>query len=161
MYKVGIGYDIHRFVPKRKLFLGGVNVPNPSGLLGYSDGDVVMHAVCDALLGAMGEDDIGRHFPVSDPAYKNIRSIKLLEKVRGLLEKKFFLVGNVDVMVIMESPKIADFKVKMRKNIAKALKIDVAQVSIKATTNEGVGGIGRGEAAAAYAVAMIQSRRSL
>lgn len=161
MFRVGIGYDIHRFAPKRKLFIGGIKIPYHQGLLGHSDGDVVIHAICDALLGAMCEEDIGHHFPDSNSAYKNIASLELLKKVRQLLGKKFFLVGNVDVMVLMESPKITNFKDKMRARIAKALEIDRSQISIKATTHEGVGEIGRGEAAAAYAVVLIQSRRFL
>jgi len=156
--KIGIGYDIHRFVPGRKLVLGGVDVPHSKGLSGYSDADIIIHAVCDAILGALGEGDIGLHFPDTDPKYKDISSLKLLKKVQGMLEKKHFKVGNIDVMLLLEAPKIAFFKDRMRSNISKILKIAAAQVSINATTAEGIGEIGRGKAAAAYAVALISKK---
>lgn len=160
MLKVGIGYDIHRLAPRRRLFIGGVRIPSPRGLLGHSDADVVIHAICDALLGAMGAGDIGHHFPDTDRAYKNASSLELLKKVGRLLEKNSYVVGNIDVMLLLESPKISRYRNKMKTRMAKVLKIDRDQISIKATTHEGVGAIGRGEAAAAYAVVLIQSRRS-
>ena len=115
--KVGIGYDIHRFAPKRKLILGGVNISYAKGLLGHSDADIVLHAICDALLGALGEGDVGQLFPNTDKKYKNISSLVLLKGVSGLLRKKSFCVGNIDVMVILESPKIMPYSEQMKKNI--------------------------------------------
>jgi 2-C-methyl-D-erythritol 2,4-cyclodiphosphate synthase len=158
--RVGIGYDIHRFAPGRKLFLGGVHIPFTSGLLGHSDADVVIHAVSDALLGALGEDDIGKHFPDSSSRYKDISGSAILKKIAAMLLKKSYKVVNIDVMLILERPKISLFKAKMKTNIAGILKVTQDAVSVKATTHEGVGAIGRGQAAAAYAVALIQKRRS-
>ena len=155
-YRVGIGYDIHRFAPGRKLFLGGVHIPFTSGLLGHSDADVVLHAVADALLGAMGEDDIGKHFPDSSVRCKDISSLVILKKVAAILRNKSYKVVNVDVMLLLERPKISPFKAKMKANIAGILKVTQDAVSVKATTHEGVGAIGRGQAAAAYAVVLIQ-----
>lgn len=156
MFKVGIGYDIHRFALKRKLVLGGVEIPSKQGLLGHSDADVVVHAVCDALLGAMGEGDIGQHFPDKDLKYKNISSLKLLKTVASLLKKKSLYVGNIDVMVLLEAPSISPFKESMKKKIASVLAVSKHQISIKATTNEGLGEIGKKKAAAAYAVVLIK-----
>ena len=154
-YRVGIGYDIHRFAPKRKLVLGGVVVPFGKGLLGHSDADVVLHALCDALLGAMGAGDIGLHFPPGDPAWRNISSLKLLEQVARLLRRRRFTVSNADVMVILEKPKIAPFVDEMKAKIGAVLGASGESISIKATTHEGIGEIGRGRAAAAYAVVLI------
>lgn len=159
-YRVGIGYDIHRFAPGRKLFLGGVHIPFASGLIGHSDADVVIHSVCDALLGAMGKDDIGKHFPDTSERYKDISSLLILKKVAAMLRNKSYKVVNVDVMLVLERPKISLFKAKMKNNIAGILKVAQDAVSVKATTHEGVGHIGRGRAAVAYAVALIQKRRS-
>ncbi|MDD5019091.1 MAG: 2-C-methyl-D-erythritol 2,4-cyclodiphosphate synthase [Candidatus Omnitrophica bacterium] len=159
-YRIGFGYDIHKFALKRKLMLGGVNIPFTRGLLGHSDADVVLHALCDALLGALGEGDIGRHFPPGDPAYRNIQSLTLLKHVARLLQKKHFAVRNADVMVILEKPKISPFVAEMRKRIGAVLKADRKLISIKATTHEGLGSIGAGKAAAAYAVALIVKTRS-
>ncbi len=154
-YRVGIGYDIHRFAKDRKLFLGGVRIPYKTGLLGHSDADVILHAICDALLGAAALGDIGKIFPNTDRRYKGISSLKLLAAVRELLCKNCFKIVNVDTMAVLEAPKLGAYKDKMRKNISKALKIPIGNISIKATTNEGVGHIGKNEAAAAYAVALI------
>lgn len=154
--KVGIGYDIHKFAVKRKLVLGGVQIPFSKGLLGHSDADVILHAVCDALLGALGQGDIGQLFPDTNNKYKDISSLILLKNVGGLLKKMAFRVGNIDVMLLLESPKIARYKKKMKARIAQTLDIQVSRVSIKATTHEGVGDIGRGKAAAAYAVVLIK-----
>ena len=155
-FKIGIGYDIHRFAPGRKLFIGGLLIPFKYGLLGHSDADVLLHALCDALLGALGEGDIGEHFPEDDPKYKNISSLVLLKNVQQLLAKKSFKVGNIDAMLLLEAPKISVFKEKMKSKIAGVLKIDKSKISIKATTNEGTGIIGQGKAAAATVVALIQ-----
>lgn len=156
MFKIGIGYDIHRFARRRKLVLGGVNIPYGKGLRGHTDADVIVHAICDALLGALGQGDIGQQFPNDDPKYKNVSSLGLLKKVYALLKRKSFVVGNIDVMLLLEAPKMTPFKEKMKVNISRVLRIDQQQVLIKATTNEGIGDIGKGKAAAAYAVALIQ-----
>lgn len=157
--RVGFGYDVHRFAPKRKLVLGGVEIPFKRGLLGHSDADVIVHAVADALLGALGLCDIGMLFPDTDRRYKDISSLKLLKEVSGLIKKKGFGVVNVDIMLILEAPKIGAYREKMRSNIAKVLGVRLERVSVKATTNEGVGLVGREAAAAAYAVVLIEKRR--
>lgn len=154
--RVGIGYDIHRFAAGRKFFLGGVCIPHRQGLLGHSDADVLLHAVCDALLGAVGEDDIGVHFPNTAKKYRGTSSRKLLKSTAAMLASKGYKIGNIDATVLLERPKIAPYKERIKRAIAAALKIKKAQVSVKATTNELVGAIGRGEAAAAYAVVLIE-----
>jgi len=156
--KVGIGYDIHRLVEDRKLFLGGVEIPYIKGLISHTDGDVVLHAIADAILGALGLGDIGQHFPDSDPGYKNMPSGNILQKVAGLLIQKNFTIGNIDTAVIAEEPKIYPFKEKMIENIANILGVDRSKINIKATTNEGVGSIGRGDAIAAYAIATLETK---
>ncbi|NQT74970.1 MAG: 2-C-methyl-D-erythritol 2,4-cyclodiphosphate synthase [Candidatus Omnitrophica bacterium] len=153
--RVGIGYDIHRFVEDRPLILGGVDIPHIKGLQGHSDGDALMHAVCDAILGAAGLDDIGHQFPVTDDRYAGIAGAELLEKVREMIEAKGFKVDYVDSVIILEEPKIAPFKEGMKSAIGKALGVDKNNVSVKATTQEGIGALGRGEAIAAYAVASL------
>lgn len=150
---VGIGYDIHRLVENRKLILGGVEFDYPLGLLGHSDADVVIHAVCDALLGAAALGDIGDHFPDTDQKWKGISSRLLLEKVADAIKEKCLLVNNVDVVILAQRPKLGVKKLEMKKNIAECLKIDAGRVNIKATTMEGVDGVGRGEAIAAQAIA--------
>jgi 2-C-methyl-D-erythritol 2,4-cyclodiphosphate synthase len=153
--RIGIGYDIHRLVEERKLVLGGVEIPYFKGLLGHSDGDAVIHAISDALLGALALGDIGQHFPDSDAAYKGISSVEILKKAAALISHNKYTVKNVDVSVIAEEPKIAPFKEAMTETIARVLGIEKNAVNIKATTNEGVGSMGRGEAIAAYAVALL------
>ena len=153
--RVGIGYDIHRFAPRRKLVLGGVVVPHRKGLAGHSDADVVLHAAADALLGAAGAGDIGQHFPDTDKRFKGIASLVLLRRVAGVLKKAGYRVGNVDVMLVLEAPRISAYRRRMRQNIARALGVALGSVNVKATTQEGVGAIGRNEAAAAYAVAVV------
>ena len=153
--RVGIGYDIHRFVEGKALMLGGVEIPHILGLQGHSDGDAVIHAVCDAILGAAGLDDIGHQFPVDDDRYAGIASIELLKKAGEMIKEKGFKVDYVDSVIILEEPQIAPFKEAMKKEIAHSLNIDSRNVSIKATTQEGIGAIGRGEAIAAYAVASL------
>lgn len=157
-YRIGIGYDIHRLVEGRKLFLGGIEIPYIKGLLGYSDGDVLLHAICDALLGAAGEGDIGELFPNTDRKNRNISSAELLNTVSELIEKKDFALNYVDTVIIAEEPKLSPFKKQMQEEIAQILKIKVDNVNIKAKTNEGLGEIGRKEAIAAYAVVMLISR---
>jgi len=154
-YRIGIGYDIHRLVEGRKLFIGGVEIPYIKGLLGHSDGDVLLHAICDALLGALAQGDIGELFPDSDPQYQGISSIELLKEVDALVKKKGFLVGNIDTVVIAEQPILLPFKKPIQKKIAQVLSIKEESVNIKAKTNEGLDEIGKGEAIAAYAVAII------
>ncbi len=151
-YRVGIGYDIHRFAPGRKLMLGGVEVPHTHGLDGHSDADVVLHAVCDALLGAAGMGDIGEHYPNTDPKYKNISSSVLLKTTNQKVNDAGYKVGNVDIMIMAEQPKLQAYKPKMRFHIAFELAVDESQVNIKAGTNEGLGAIGQGQGIAAYAV---------
>lgn len=153
--RIGIGYDIHRFVVGRKLFLGGVEIPYEKGLLGHSDADVLLHAVCDALLGAAGEGDIGTYFPNTDEQYKNISSLVLLEKVAKVLRDKGYHVVNIDVILIAEAPKIMQYVPEMKKKIAAVLSVTPDDIGIKATTQEGVGSIGKGEAICAQAIALI------
>ena len=154
--RIGLGYDIHRLIEGRRLFLGGVEIPYIKGLEGYSDADVLLHAICDAILGAMGKDDIGLHFPNNDPQFKGISSLELLHKVAVLAEKSNFRIINLDSTLILEEPKILPFKARMKKTIASVLGIDEDRINIKATTQEGVGAIGRGEAIAAYAVVSVE-----
>ena len=156
MIRIGIGYDFHRLVEERKLTLGGVEIPYTKGLEGHSDADVVLHAVCDALLGAVGRGDIGQHFPNYDPKYKNISSKVLLKEVHAILEKEKWQIGNIDIIIILEEPRISPFREKMRDSIAETLNIDNEKINIKATTTEGMGSLGRGEAIAAEAVALIE-----
>jgi len=154
--RIGFGYDIHRLVEGRRLVLGGVEIPYIKGLDGYSDADVLLHAVCDAILGAIGKDDIGIHFPNNDPKFKGISSVDLLKRVAAMVKSGSFSIINVDSTLILEEPKLMPFKNKMRENISRALGIPEDSVNIKATTQEGVGAIGRGEAIAAYAVAAVE-----
>ena len=152
----GTGYDLHRLVAGRPLVLGGVTIPSERGALGHSDADVVCHAVTDAILGAAGLGDIGRHFPDSEARWKDANSIDLLRRVVQLVTDQGFMVGNVDVTVLLETPKIRDHVDAMRASVAAAIGIDVARVSIKGKTNEGVDAVGRGEAIAAHAVALLR-----
>jgi 2-C-methyl-D-erythritol 4-phosphate cytidylyltransferase/2-C-methyl-D-erythritol 2,4-cyclodiphosphate synthase len=154
--RAGTGYDLHRLVEGRALILGGVTIPSTKGALGYSDADVVCHAVTDAVLGAVGLGDIGRHFPDTDPEWKNASSVDLLRRAVALVRDAGYEVGNVDVTVILETPKIKDHVDAMRANIASALGVDASRVSVKGKTNEGVDAIGRGEAIAAHAIALLR-----
>lgn len=149
----GLGYDSHRFSPDRKLILGGVEIPFDRGLQGHSDADVVLHAVCDALLGMAGAGDIGRHFPDTDEAYKNISSLILLEKVAEVIRAKGLNINNVDITIMMEKPKLAPYAGAMASNIARTLHIPETAVNIKAKTNEGMGFVGREEGVAVLAIA--------
>ncbi len=153
--RIGQGYDVHRLVSGRSLILGGVKIDHDTGLLGHSDADVLTHAVMDALLGAAALGDIGKHFPDKDPAYKDADSLALARKVALLLLKNDYKIINVDATVIAEAPKIAPYIEEMRKNIARAIGVDVSSVSIKATTEEGLGFTGKKEGIAALAVALI------
>lgn len=156
--RIGFGYDSHRLVAGRRLILGGVEIPHEMGLQGHSDADVLVHAVCDAILGAMAAGDIGRHFPDTDPAYKNISSLRLLERVRVLGEDKGYLVHNIDSTVILEKPKLSGYTQEMSANIAKALNISTENISIKAKTSEGMGFAGRQEGVVAYAVVTVRKK---
>jgi 2-C-methyl-D-erythritol 2,4-cyclodiphosphate synthase len=157
--RIGTGYDAHRLVAGRNLVLGGVTIPFEKGLDGHSDADVLIHAVCDALLGAAGLGDIGRHFPDTDPAYKDISSIRLLEMTAGKLRDRGFTVGNIDATVLAQAPKLAPFMEDMAANIADALDIGPHRVNIKATTTEGMGFVGAGEGMAAMSVALIRETK--
>jgi 2-C-methyl-D-erythritol 2,4-cyclodiphosphate synthase len=156
MTRCGIGYDAHRLVAGRKLILGGVEIPHSVGLDGHSDADVLCHAIADALLGAIGESDIGHHFPNTDEGIRGISSIAILERVRDVLMQQNARTVNVDATLIAEAPKIAPHIPAMREIIARALQLDGKRISIKATTNEGLGTIGRGEGMAAMAVASVE-----
>jgi 2-C-methyl-D-erythritol 4-phosphate cytidylyltransferase/2-C-methyl-D-erythritol 2,4-cyclodiphosphate synthase len=156
--RAGTGYDLHRLVDGRPLVIGGVTIPAERGALGHSDADVVCHAATDAVLGAAGLGDIGRHFPDSDPRWKNADSVALLAQARVMVADAGYEVGNLDVTVILERPKIKDHVEAMRARVAQALAIDLSRVSIKGKTNEGMDAIGRGEAIAAHAIALIRSR---
>ena len=154
--RIGIGYDIHRLVEDRPLFLGGVEIPFIKGLISYTDGDVVLHSIADAMLGAAALGDIGQHFPNADPQYKGIRSKELLKKVCGMVSTGGYVINNIDAVVLAEEPKIYPFKDKMVDAIAGILDIAKDKINIKATTNEGVGSIGKGEAIAAWAVVALE-----
>ena len=157
--RIGMGYDVHRLVEGRDLILGGVKIPYEKGLLGHSDADVLLHAVMDALLGAAALGDIGRHFPDTDPKYKGISSMKLLEHVGELIEKELYVVGNIDATIIAQAPKMRPHIDRMRANIAEALGIETEQVNVKATTEEGLGFTGSGEGISAQAICLLTSPR--
>ncbi|MBR4911114.1 MAG: 2-C-methyl-D-erythritol 2,4-cyclodiphosphate synthase [Clostridia bacterium] len=154
--RIGHGYDVHRLVSGRKLMLGGVDIPYEKGLLGHSDADVLLHAVCDSLLGAAALGDIGAHFPDSDEKYKGISSLVLLKKTAELIENKGYRVLNIDATIIAQAPKLSPYIEKMRGNIAGALNTDIKNVNVKATTEEGLGFTGGGEGIAAHALCLIE-----
>ena len=154
-FRVGIGYDIHRFAHGRKLILGGVEIPFNRGLDGHSDADVLLHAVCDALLGALGKGDVGEHFPNTDKRYKSISSMVLLEKVNDLVQKEGYRVANVDTIIQAEEPNLKDYKTQMRFHVAYKLAISEDCVNIKATTTEGLDAIGEGQGIAAFASVLL------
>jgi len=156
MIRCGIGYDIHRFAEGRRLMLGGVEIAHPRGLEGHSDADVLSHAIADALLGAIGTGDIGQHFPNTDESIRGISSIEILKRVTKLLAEKKARVVNVDASVIIEAPKLAPYVPAMRQKIAAAIGVSQLNVSVKATTNEKFGSIGRGEGIAAIAIATVE-----
>ncbi len=154
--RIGHGYDVHRLERDRDLILGGVKIPYEKGLLGHSDADVLLHAISDSLLGAAALGDIGKHFPDTDEALRGADSLVLLERVCSLLEEKGYKIVNIDATVLAQKPKLKDYIEKMRENIAKACKIDMDAISVKATTEEGLGFTGSGEGIAAHAVCLIQ-----
>lgn len=156
--RIGHGYDVHKSVSDRKLYLGGVEIESDLGLLGHSDADVLLHAVCDALLGAAALGDIGKHFPDNDNRFKDISSLKLLEKTGRILSENGFKIINIDSTVIAQAPKISPFIEKMRENISKTLRVDISSVSVKATTEEGLGFTGSKQGIAAHAVCLINEK---
>lgn len=154
--RIGFGYDVHTFVTGRPLMLGGVLVPHTHGLLGHSDADVLLHAIADALLGAAALGDIGRHFPDSDPAYKGISSLVILEKTVQLVQEKGFDISNVDTTLVLQKPRLASFIPQMVQEIARCMGLPGSRVNVKATTTEGLGFAGREEGVAAYAVVLLE-----
>ena len=158
MIRVGMGYDVHRLTENRDLILGGVKSPWEKGLLGHSDADVLVHAVMDALLGAAALGDIGKHFPDTDPAYKGISSILLLEHVTELLDRYGYGIGNIDATIIAQKPKMAPHIPQMRENMARAMGIDISRLNIKATTEEGLGFTGREEGIASQAICLLEEK---
>jgi len=157
--RTGIGYDIHKFIDGRKLMLGGVEIPSTKGLDGHSDADVLLHAICDAILGAAAQGDIGQHFPETDAAFKDVDSLQLLKESAKLASKKGFSVNNVDAVLVIEEPRVEPFKDRMRIMIARTLNIANSAVNVKATTNEGMGAIGAGDAIAAHAVVTLKESK--
>ncbi|MBE5944580.1 MAG: 2-C-methyl-D-erythritol 2,4-cyclodiphosphate synthase [Lachnospiraceae bacterium] len=155
--RVGMGYDVHKLVDGRKLIIGGVDIPYEKGLLGHSDADVLLHAISDALLGACGLGDIGKHFPDNDPKYKDADSLKLLKQVGKLVDDENMLVANIDATIIAQKPKMAPYIDDMKKNVANALGIDIKQVNIKATTEEGLGFTGEGLGISSQAVCLLET----
>lgn len=155
--RVGLGYDIHPLGRGRKLILGGIEIPHTQGLVGHSDADALVHAVCDALLGAMGEGDLGTHYPSADPRYKNISSLLLLEEVAGLLGRKAFRLVNLDTVIIAQAPRLSAHLEAMRARIAEVLKVEREAVNVKVKSGEGLDAIGREEAIAAQAICLIES----
>jgi len=155
MMRIGHGFDVHRLVPERKLVLGGVEIDYELGLLGHSDADVLLHALCDAILGALGAGDIGKHFPDTDPAYKGIDSLELLDHVIGLARNQGYVVSNCDVTVVAQRPKLAPYIPRMMEKVANCCRVSAGQVNIKATTTETLGFEGRGEGISAHAVVLL------
>lgn len=156
MQRVGIGYDIHKLVEGRKLMLGGVEIPFEKGLLGHSDGDALLHAIADAILGAMAHGDIGSHFPDTDPRYKNYDSAKILESVSNMVAEMGYRILNVDANIILQRPKLAPHIRKMRERVAGILGVELGHVSLKARSNEELDSVGRGEAIAVQAIVMLE-----
>ena len=159
--RIGMGYDVHKLVEGRDLIMGGVKIPYEKGLLGHSDADVLLHAVSDALLGAAALGDIGKHFPDTDPKYEGISSVILLREVGELLNQNLFFIENIDATIIAEAPKMRPYIDTMRANIADALGIDISQVNVKATTEEGLGFTGSGEGISAQAICLLTSPSTL
>ncbi len=159
-FRIGHGYDVHKLAENRALIIGGVTIPHTLGLLGHSDADVLLHAIADALLGALALGDIGKHFPDTDPAYKGADSLKLLARVVELIEAQGWKLGNLDAVIIAQKPKLAPYIEQMRKNIADACHADISQVSVKATTEERLGFTGREEGISAHCVALLERKAS-
>ena len=159
--RIGMGYDVHKLVEGRDLIMGGVTIPYEKGLLGHSDADVLLHAIMDALLGAAALGDIGKHFPDTDEKYKGISSIELLKHVGSLLEENHFMIENIDATIIAQRPKMRPYIDQMRQNIADALEVDITQINVKATTEEGLGFTGSGEGISSQAICMLTAPASL
>jgi len=157
--RIGMGYDVHKLVEGRDLIIGGVNIPYEKGLLGHSDADVLLHAISDALLGAAALGDIGKHFPDTDPKYKGADSLMLLQEVGRLLENECYIIENIEATIIAQAPKMRPHIDTMRRNIADALSIDISQVNVKATTEEGLGFTGSGEGISSQAICLLNSPR--
>lgn len=157
--RIGMGYDVHKLVEGRELIIGGVKIPHEKGLLGHSDADVLLHAISDALLGAAALGDIGKHFPDTDPKYKGADSLVLLQEVGVLLENECYIIENIDATIIAQAPKMRPHIDTMRQNIANALSIDISQVNVKATTEEGLGFTGSGEGISSQAICLLNSPR--
>jgi len=157
-YRIGMGYDVHPFVEGRPLILGGVTIPHHQGLAGHSDADCLVHAICDALLGAIAEEDLGRRFPDTDPQYKDVESLLLLKKVNEMMEQKGFRIANIDATIVAQAPRLAPFLPHMEDRLATTMEIEKERVNVKATTTEGLGFTGRGEGIAAYAVVLVEGR---
>jgi 2-C-methyl-D-erythritol 2,4-cyclodiphosphate synthase len=155
VYRTGIGFDVHAFADNRKLIIGGVDIPFEKGLAGHSDADVLLHSICDALLGSISAGDIGQHFPDTDPKYKAANSLSLLKHVYELVQKKGFTLGNLDAVITAQRPKLASHITLMQKNIANVLQTSVENISIKATTTENLGFVGREEGMSAFASVLI------
>ena len=154
--RIGYGYDVHPLGPDRKLILGGVEIPHTKGLLGHSDSDVLVHAICDALLGAMGEGDLGRHYPSSDPKYKGISSLNLLEDVMSKLKAKGYRIGNIDTVIVAQAPRLGPYLAAMQKKMAETAGIDPALVNVKVKSGEGLDAVGHEEGMIAHAVCVIE-----
>ena len=159
--RIGSGYDVHKLVEGRKLIIGGIEIPYEKGLLGHSDADVLLHAISDALLGAAAEGDIGKHFPDTDPAYKNADSAELLRKIGNILSEKRLIIENIDATIIAQAPKMRPYIDQMRERIAEVLDLNASQVNVKATTEEGLGFTGRGEAISAQAVCLLTTPQDM
>lgn len=156
--RIGMGYDVHKLVENRKLILGGVEIPYEKGLLGHSDADVLVHAIMDALLGAMGKGDIGKHFPDTDDKYRGISSMRLLAEVEKIIHKEGYKITNIDSTVIAQRPKMASYIQEMRENIAAVLSIDISRINVKATTEEGMGFTGQGFGISAQAICLLEEK---
>ena len=154
--RIGYGYDVHPLGPGRKLILGGIDIPHSKGLLGHTDSDVLVHAVCDALLGAMGEGDLGRHYPSSDSKYKGLSSLKLLEDVMTKLKAKGYRVGNIDTVIVAQAPRLGPHLAPMQKKMAEAAGLDPDQVNVKVKSGEGLDAVGKEEGMTAHAVCLIE-----
>ena len=157
-YQIGMGYDVHPFAERRPLILGGMTIPYHQGLAGHSDADCLVHAICDALLGAISAGDLGSHFPDSDPQYKDVESLLLLKKVLEMAERKGFRIANIDATIVAQAPHLAPYRTQMEEKVAQTIKIERERVNVKATTTEGLGFAGRGEGIAAYAVVLVEKQ---
>jgi 2-C-methyl-D-erythritol 2,4-cyclodiphosphate synthase len=157
-YRVGVGYDVHPFAESRPLILGGITIPHHHGLAGHSDSDCLVHAICDALLGAIAAGDLGQHFPDTDPQYRGIGSLVLLEKVTAMAASKGWKIANIDATIVAQAPRLAPYRAQMEERIAATAGVEHERVNIKATTTEGLGFTGRNEGIAAYAVVLVETR---